>query len=644
MSSPGAAPDADEAPDAPQQEERPAAGSADRAPRSTLRLAACGRAAALVSDRGEVCWLVAPELDATPALWSLLDPSGAAARWLGAVPAPDADPDVPPVGPLLRGAVEVEGHRIETIDGLLLVGDGAVLVRLVRTAEAGRAAPVLRHVLELGGLDAATVAWVGDRGRLDGSEVHVATSARAATTAQGATLRTEVRPVADAWTGLAVGFGVAPPVGGAAAWHAALVAADEALGAELGRAHAVGPHQPRIATALRVMRACTDPRTGGVVAAPTTSLPEAPGYDRQFDYRFSWIRDSSLAASVCAQVGLPGLTDEALDFLHRAIDADDASVCPVRTTRWEPTPDEREIDGVAGHLASTPVRLGNAAGDQQQFDAIGAYVDAVWTRFITVGRLHGAVWASIQRIADQIAATEDRPSNGIWEVREPIWAVSEDIGRWLVLDRALRLNRWRSPWRRRRSWRSERSRLRTRVIGAIGSDGTIPLAHDQPETVDAAGLGAVTLGLLDQKDPRSARLVDGTAAALGEGPFLRRYSDDVDDGFEGREGAFLPMSWWLVSALAIIGRTDEARDRADSLCEALPELMAEEVDAATGQLRGNYPLVWSHMEAARALHLIAEAEVRDRWREPGVAAARLGRFVTHRLRDRADRLDQQRAG
>jgi hypothetical protein len=617
---------------------------ADRALLSSLRLASCGRAAALVTDRAEVCWLVAPEIDAVPALWSLLDREGAAARWVGAHPVTEPGGGHPPVGPVVRAVVEIDGRRVDTLDGLFVVDDGVVLVRLVRLVRSAPDGPAIEHAIELGGLDSAKVGWRDGSGILDGTAVHLEVHDRATSRFDGATARTEVRPVDGTWTGLALGFGCRPPSGGVAAWHATLLATEHALDAELERARAVGPHQPRIATALRVLRACTDPRTGGVVASPTTSLPEAPGFDRQFDYRYSWIRDSSLAASVCAQVGLPSLADEALDFLHRAVDADGSSVCPVRTTRWEPTPVERELDRVAGHLASTPVRLGNAAGDQQQFDAIGAYVDAVWTRFTTIGRLHRSVWASVQRIAEEIAATPDRPSNGIWEVRDPIWAVSEDIGRWLVLDRALRLNRWRTPWHRRPAWVAERARLRDRVTGAISDDGTLPLAHDQPGTVDAAGLGAVIAGLLDQKDPRAARLVEATAAALGDGPFLRRYSDDVDDGFQGREGAFLPMSWWLVSALAIVGKTEEARARADALCEALPELLAEEVDAATGELRGNHPLVWSHMEAARALHLIAEADVRDRWREPGVAAARLGRLVIRRMHSRTDRLARRSTG
>jgi hypothetical protein len=612
---------------------------------SSLRLASCGRSAALVTDRAEVCWLVAPEIDATPGLWSLLDPGGAAARWLGASPA-QADEDEPPrVGPVVRESIRIGGELVQTLDGLLEVDDGVVLIRLVRTAIDGVR---LDHAVTLGGLEAPRVTWREGDGTvdaaLDGVPVHLAGADRADSVAEGTMVTTTVEPVGGAWTGLAIGFDCAPPTGGAAAWHAALLAAEVSFDAELDRARAIGPHQPRIATALRVLLACTDPRTGGVVASPTTSLPEAPGHDRQFDYRYSWIRDSSLAASVCAQVGLPSLADQALDFLHRAIDSDGGTVCPVRTTRWEPTPEERQIESVAGHLASTPVRLGNAASDQQQFDAIGAYIDAVWTRFATIGRIHGPVWSSIQRIADQIAVTPDQRSNGIWELREPIWAVSEDVGRWLILDRSLRLNRWRSPWERRPAWRHERDRLRDRVIGAIGPDGTIPLAHDQPDTVDAAGLGAVISGLLDQKDPRAARLVEGTAAALGEGPFLRRYSENVDDGFEGREGAFVPMSWWLVSAFAVVGQTEVARDRADALCEALPELMAEEVDAASGELLGNHPLVWSHMEAARALHLIAEAEIRDRWREPGVAAARLGRLVAHRFDGRTDRLAGQRLG
>jgi hypothetical protein len=212
----------------------------------------------------------------------------------------------------------------------------------------------------------------------------------------------------------------------------------------------------------------------------------------------------------------------------------------------------------------------------------------------------------VQDLADQVAADDpDQPmkSNGIWERRTASLLVDGDIGRWLVLDRAIWITRGWRPWHPRRRWISARDIIAARILAAL-DDGLLPQSYDDdPLVPDASSLMAVAFGLIGRDDPRAARLVDNVIRRLGAGPFLYRYPPTGEDGFAGREGAFLPMSFLVVTALATIGRVDEAERRLDGLCAALPRLLSEEVDPQSGRLLGNTPLVWSHAELARALYV-----------------------------------------
>jgi GH15 family glucan-1,4-alpha-glucosidase len=224
-------------------------------------------------------------------------------------------------------------------------------------------------------------------------------------------------------------------------------------------------------------------------------------------------------------------------------------------------------------------------------------------------RLSGHRWDIIKALADRVAeASADEPSNGIWEVRDATLLVSADIGRWLALDRAIRLARFRRPLSIETTWIRARDVARDRVLGAIRADGSLPQAYGQ-DRIDASALLLVVHRLLPPKDPRAARLVDATIAALGCGPLMYRYPPDGSDGFSAGESPFLPASWWAVTALAVLGR-DEAGTRAEALCDLLPRLQAEEFDPTRRESLGNAPLVWSHAEAARALYEL------DRSRRP----------------------------
>lgn len=249
--------------------------------------------------------------------------------------------------------------------------------------------------------------------------------------------------------------------------------------------------------------------------------------------------------------------------------------------------------------------------------------------------LDDATWATVRAIADAAADEPRRPSSGIGELRDERDLVSADIGRWLALDRAIWIERGWRPRERRRHWKRARAGLRARVLAAMGDDGLLPQTYGGEPVADASALMVPLFGMVRRTDGRAGRLVDATLHRLGAGPYLYRYAPDGSDGFSGREGAFVPMAAWAVSALAAVGRVDEARRRLDELCAALPPLLAEGVDPATGMSLGNVPLMWSHMELARALYIVDAAERRTRWGAAGLCAWRIGRYL--RLRVHAGR-------
>ena len=620
------------------------------------RLLGAGSSAALLTPDATVDWWCAPAFDNRPVLWSLLDPSGAAARWCGVRM---AEADGPPAGPTARTVVHHPGGRVLCWDGLVLGGEAKpTLVRLVRALDHD---VELEHEVALGGFDGPWAGWT-----LEGGGVATAGPAGHPVTVVGGThraperwLRTTVTAVSDRWTGLVVSFGPPAgssgddgaragggergdepsgrgPVGGPrrSADPVALVAELEAAEAEhrdyldeatIPRA---GRETGRAEDALAVLRACTSEPTGAVVASPTTSLPEASGGDRQFDYRYTWLRDTSLAVSVAALLGRSDLARRHLDFVLGQATETRVPNGPMTDVRGESVPAEREVPGVAGWDGAQPVRVGNGAADQVQYDGLGLLIESVSVFVQLGGRLDGATWDLVRAVADRAAEAGDEPTSGIWELRDPRRLLSADIGRWMTLDRALWIARLRRPWTPRRGWALARREIRRKVVAALDEGGGLPQAYDGPGAAedDASALMAVVFGLLGPKDPRAGRLVDATIHRLGAWPLLYRYQPGGDDGFHGREGAFVPASWWAVAALAKLGRVDEAQARLTALDRVLPRLQPEELDPERHTALGNTPLVWSHMEAARALYLLDVARVRKRYGGVAVVIWRLNRL------------------
>ncbi len=590
------------------------------------RLLGDGSSTALLRPDGEIDWWCAPELDDPPVLWSLLDADGAAARWRDVRLASASGRAA---GPGLRTVLQTASGRVETFDGLLFEQDrGSTLIRLARGLDADLD---LTHELSLGGFDQPWGIWNGAATELQGRTVRVLGGT---SHVEGSHLVTQLQAARQQWIGCAITFD--PHRSGDPA--ALLADLEQAVREddELTAAARLPRHGPeRVRDALRVLRMCTYAATGAVIAAPTTSLPEAPGFGRQWDYRFSWLRDASLAVSVAALLGRPDIGESYLSFVLKQAPDGELLDGPMTTVRGDEVPDEREVEGVAGWAGSLPVRVGNGARSQIQYDALGLFVEAVSVHVQCGGDLADPVWALVRRIADELSRKDlERQTSGIWELREPRELLSADIGIWIALDRAVWIARGWHPFTRRAVWVKARHAARERVIGALQEDGGLPQAYgDDARSADARALMAVIFRLFDRRDPRAGRLVDATLVQLDAAPFLYRYEPGDGDGLAGVEGAVLPASWWVVSALAACGRRAEAEARAEALDRALPALLPEEIDPESRQGLGNVPLVWSHMEAARAMYLLDSARLQDRYGVVGLSVWRIVRWARAKRRN-----------
>ena len=563
-----------------------------------------GCTTALLRPDGEVDWWCAPLPHDAPLLWSLLDPDGGASRFLDVVPRPvepGSDVREPVAAPVLVThlvAVEAVGGEIVVTDALLPADVGGSA--LVRTVRAVAAPTVVRHALRWGGFDGGATD-PGDELAVDdllwcfhaaGAPLHRA----------GPDLVAELHLDPDDPPAVLV-LTADPELD--LRTDGLLARVDEALRSCRGDLPATIERR-RLVDGLDVLRACTHAPTGALLASPTTSLPEVPGADRQFDYRYTWMRDGSLGAAVASVAGDHEVADGYLRFLEE-LGPDRILEAPVWTVTGEPIPAERVVDGVDGWAGSRPVRVGNAASTQVQYDALGFVAEAISIVARGTGELPSERWDLVTSIADRVTAHPPGLTAGIWELRQPRALVAADIGSWMALDHALRLS---EAFRRPASpgWEHHRERARQRVHAAVLPDGLLPQVHpgtaDEEPRADASGLLAVICGLIAPDDPVASRIIDACRRSLATGPFLHRYPPGEHDGFHGIEATFTPATLWVVSALATVGRREEAEELFTVLDADLPRLLAEEWEPTTRRSLGNGPLAWSHIECIRALYAL----------------------------------------
>lgn len=365
--------------------------------------------------------------------------------------------------------------------------------------------------------------------------------------------------------------------------------------------------------------------TGAFVAAPTTSLPEEVGGVRNWDYRYSWLRDASLILHALTGLGYRGEATDFFGWLRQCCHRGRPQIMYGIDCRHDLT--EVQLDHLEGYRGSRPVRVGNGAFGQQQVDIYGEVMNAAYARYVPDGisrpdeeGLLPETWTVLRRFADAAARQWREPDSGIWEVRgNPQEFLYSRLMCWVALDRAIKLAEERHLAGNLDHWRRERETIRDAILmrGFDQKQRAFTQALGSP-IIDASALAIPRMGFLPATDPRVQSTIDRVRDVLGHGGLICRYrTRETKDGVPGGEGAFVLCTFWMVEALALAGRLDEAYDLFEHTVGFANDvgLLSEEVDPVKRELLGNFPQGFSHLALVQAAVALARAEQR------GVAAA-----------------------
>jgi GH15 family glucan-1,4-alpha-glucosidase len=575
------------------------------------------QAAALVGRDGAVDWLCLPRFD-SPSCFSALLGDERHGRWLLA-PAGE----VRATSRRYRPGTLVLETEFETADGAVRVIDfmprrGAGPPRVMRIVEGLKGRVPMRMELSLRPDYASIIPWIEsapdgvvatagpDAFRLSASlplrvengtvlsEFVVGEGARERLTLTWHLSYEETPPVEDAESALAR----------TEAWWQEWSA----------RCTYEGAYRDEVLTSLIVLKAMTFETTGAVIAAPTTSLPEDIGGERNWDYRYCWLRDSVLALEALL---IAGYTEEALgfrDYLLRVGTGDPTKIQIMYGIAGERRLTEFELDELPGYEGSKPVRIGNAASEQFQLDVYGEVIGVAFLGTTVLGRVEERLWARWRTAIDYVETIWREPDDGIWETRGPRRHFTySKVMAWVVFDRAVRLAEQFGPLEAPlERWRKTRDEIHQEVCeqGYDRERRTFTQYYGSKE-LDASVLNIPLVGFLPGTDERVTGTIDAIWQDLGRDGFVSRYSTaDTDDGLSGDEGQFLACSFWLVNALARNGRLEEARALFERLVGLSNDLglLAEEYDVKRQRQVGNFPQAFSHLTLIGAAAAIAAAE------------------------------------
>jgi len=382
----------------------------------------------------------------------------------------------------------------------------------------------------------------------------------------------------------------------------------------LGRAR-IPDHRFRdpVQRSALVIKGLTYMPTGATVAALTTSLPETPGGERNWDYRYTWMRDTTFTLQALHWLNLDWEADEFMQFVADVEATEDGSLQIMYGIDGRRQLPETTRDELSGYAGARPVRIGNAAFDQRQNDVFGAVLDSILLHTRRAGRLPSRLWPIVETQAECATRVWRNPDQGIWEARgKPQHYVSSKLMCWVALDRAAKLAEIRSNADRATAWRAVAEEIRTDVLEHGVSEKGVLRQHYETDSLDASTLLAASFDFLEPSDERLRNTVLTIADDLTEHGFVLRYrTDETDDGLSGKEGTFLICSFWLVSGLAIVGELQRARDLMDRLLRVASPLglYAEEFDAETGRHLGNFPQAFSHLALIEAAARIIVPEL-----------------------------------
>jgi pentatricopeptide repeat protein len=372
-----------------------------------------------------------------------------------------------------------------------------------------------------------------------------------------------------------------------------------------------GPYADLIQRSAVVLKGLSNAPTGAFVAAATTSLPESAGGSRNWDYRFSWIRDSSFAVRSLGELGYDKEADGFRRFVERSAGGSADELQTLFGLGGERRLHELELDGLEGYRRARPVRIGNAAEGQKQHDLYGQLLDLAWRWHRRNAHPDDDYWEFLMQLVAAASRLWDRPDRGIWEMRgRPRHFVQSKVMCWAALNYGIRLAEALNRDAPLEEWKKTRSDIRQAVEtrGYDAERGIFIQAFEHP-TTDAALLLVPEVGFLAYDDERMIRTTDAIRQDLEKDGLLRRYEDGNDE-MPGTEGVFLPCSFWLVECLARQGRFEEAR-RIFKRCLSTGNdlgLFSEEYDTEADEMLGNYPQALTHFSLiAAALALQAGA-------------------------------------
>jgi alpha,alpha-trehalase len=590
------------------------------------------RSAALVSRDGSVDWLCFPRFDGPSVFCRLLDPTGgrfvirpggqyqATRRYVDQTMVLETTFATPGGTAVLTDALAVgrneRGHDLGTHSPSMLLrrftctsGEIEADVAYAPRPQYGLVDPILLPVP--GGLEAS-----GPEGRL-------VLSTPVGCTVDGAVATARIRLTAGQSAAFALGYGTGEGRP-RAPWTAEKIDDRLADTIEGWRSWSVihqnyeGPWRELVLHSGRVLQALTFAPTGAIVAAPTTSLPETVGGERNWDYRYTWVRDASLTIEALWVAACP---DEANKFFGFLADASAAGLQRGEELQimfglsGERDLSERELPHLAGWRGSRPVRVGNDAWLQRQIDIYGELLGAAWRLVDKLGDMEPVTRRFLATAADTAAARWREKDHGIWEVRgEPKDFVYSKLMCWVALDRAIALAGLISAEDRVTHWAAVRDEIRAAILEGGWNDRAGAFTQSfGSEDLDASSLMLTITGFLPADDPRMKATISATAQRLtDERGLVYRYL--ARDGLPGEEGAFLLCTFWLAQAQAMAGDVEAATATFERAVAAVNDvgLLSEEVDPRTGEMIGNFPQAFSHIGLVNAAWAICEAQQRAR--------------------------------
>jgi GH15 family glucan-1,4-alpha-glucosidase len=359
-----------------------------------------------------------------------------------------------------------------------------------------------------------------------------------------------------------------------------------------------------------VLKGLTFMPTGALVAAPTTSLPETPRGERNWDYRFCWMRDASFTLWALHALGLNWEADDFVQYVADMERNEDGSLQIMYGIKGDKELTESTLDHLKGYEGARPVRVGNGAFNQRQNDVFGAVLDSVYLHSKKRDHIPERLWPVLADQVECAARVWKEPDQGIWEARgEPRHYVSSKLMCWVAMDRGARLAERRGEQDKAEQWQALADEISEDILTHGVDKRGVFRQHYETDQLDASNLLVPLVRFLPPGDERVRATVMAIREELTEGGLVLRYrTDSTDDGLQGEEGTFLICSFWLVSALSEIGEHREA----EHLCERLLsyssplELYAEELEASSGRHLGNYPQAFTHLALINAVtHVIA---------------------------------------